>query len=54
MVDTAGQPKSVARLLSAGGPPALAETLKLSAPRVAADLRPIVVMGGAGGAAPGL
>ncbi|MBB4004711.1 SDR family NAD(P)-dependent oxidoreductase [Aurantimonas endophytica] len=48
VVDAAGQPKLLARLLSQGGVAAVRETMALAAPHLRRGAEPIVVTGGAG------
>ncbi|UIJ70788.1 NAD-dependent epimerase/dehydratase family protein [Aurantimonas sp. HBX-1] len=48
VVDAAGRPKLLGRLLSQGGVPAVRETMALAAPHLRQGAAPIVVTGGAG------
>ena len=47
-VDRAGQPKLLARLLTAGGVPRVAEVAQLAAPHLAGGARPVAITGGSG------
>jgi CDP-paratose 2-epimerase len=48
VVDAAGTPKLLGRLLAAGGPARLASTMQLAAPSLRHAAEPVVVAGGAG------
>lgn len=47
-MDRTGQPKLLARLLTAGGVPRVAEVAKLAAPHLAGGARPVAITGGSG------
>ncbi|MBC7137896.1 MAG: NAD-dependent epimerase/dehydratase family protein [Defluviimonas sp.] len=47
-VDRTGQPKLLARLLTAGGVPRVAEITRLAAPHLAGGARPVAITGGSG------